>query len=445
MARRRYSQRPIPKDPITATIERLSHDGRGVTHVDGKTTFVWGALPDEKIRFTYTKTHSSYDEAQIEELIEPSPLRAEPRCPHFGVCGGCSLQHLKPEAQREYKQRSFLELLAHQAHTQPLEILEPLSAGNWGYRRKARIGVKYLIPRSKVLVGFRERNGHYIADLNRCEVLHPSIGEKLSLFSEFIDQLSIKEEISQLEVAVSDHESAIIMRHLKPFSEADLELCHEFAKFHRIKLYLQPHGTESIHLLEPQAADPLLEYSLPAYKINLKFHPAQFTQINSEINQKMIEKALELLDIQNTERVLDLFCGIGNFSLPMARLAKKVIGVEGDASAVLQAESNAVLNQIHNTEFHTANLFSDLSQASWAQESYDKVLLDPPRTGAIELMDYLPHWNAKKIVYISCNPSTLARDTQKILAQGYTLQSAGIMDMFPHTQHVEAIALFEWG
>jgi len=423
-------------------IERLSHEGRGIGHVDGKTTFVWGALAKEEVDIQYTRRRSSYDEANAVNILQASTDRATPRCAHFGVCGGCSLQHLKPEAQIAHKQEAFLELLRHQAGTQPKNLLAPLTANPWGYRRKARIGVKYVHKKDKVLVGFRERDGRFIADLSRCEVLEPSIGQLISAWSEFIYSLSIRDQIAQLEVAVTETETAIIIRHLAPFSAEDLEALKVFGQKNHLKLYLQPKGLDSIHLFYPDDAKILLSYSLHEHHLNLEFHPSQFTQVNWEINALMINQALQLLDLKPEDRVLDLFCGIGNFSLPLCRFVNKVVGVEGDAGSVKQAEKNAALNGILNAEFYTANLFENIKDTTWAQQNFNKILLDPPRAGAAEIIEQLDQWNPERIVYVSCNPATLARDTKLLINQGYHLEAAGVMDMFPHTEHVEAMCLF---
>lgn len=430
-----------PTDTLV-TIEDLSHEARGIAHIHGKTIFVWGALPGEELKIKITRRHGSYDEADATEIIKASPERMVALCPHFGVCGGCSLQHIKAEAQVQYKEQAFLELLAHQANAKPNTRLAALTGKSWGYRTKARIGVKYVAKKNKVLVGFRERKGRYIADLSVCKVLDLKVGNLIDAFSSLIDSLSIRDQIAQLEVAVTEDVTAVIIRHLSAFNLEDLNLLQSFAKKHKLQFYFQPKGIDSIHLFYPKEAKELLSYSLAAYQLTLEFHPAQFTQVNTEINEQMIDQALKLLDLKPEDQVLDLFCGIGNFSLPLAQQVKSVVGVEGDASAVKQAEANAQLNQIENTGFYVANLFEDISDTAWAKQDFNKILLDPPRAGAQELMPQLAKWKAERIVYISCNPATLARDTKLLLAEGYELEAAGVMDMFPHTQHVEAMALF---
>ncbi|HYF98091.1 MAG TPA: 23S rRNA (uracil(1939)-C(5))-methyltransferase RlmD [Coxiellaceae bacterium] len=424
------------------TIERLSHEGRGIGYINGKTTFVWGALAGETVNIRYTRRRNSYDEAIAEEIIQAAAERVSPVCAHFGVCGGCSLQHIEVATQIKHKQKVLLELLEHQANAQPQNLLAPLTAKSFGYRRKARIGIKYVPKKNKVLVGFRERDGRFIADLNSCAVLEPKLGQLFDELSQLIYKLAIRDQIAQLETAITDDTTAIIIRHLAPFNPEDLTTLINFAKQHQLQLYLQPKGLDSIHLLYPETSTELLAYRLKDYDLHMEFHPAQFTQVNFEINALMIKQALSLLDLQATDSVLDLFCGIGNFSLPIARHAAKVIGVEGDVSAVKQAQANAALNNIHNAEFYTSNLFENISGQAWAQQNFTKILLDPPRAGAQEIIEQFKIWQPERIVYISCNPATLARDTQLLLKQGYKLNSTGVMDMFPHTQHVEAMSLF---
>jgi len=426
-----------------ATVHGLSHEGRGVASVNGKTTFISGALSGEKVRFAINRRRGSYDEATLTDLIEASPQRAEPRCPHFGVCGGCSLQHMQHAAQLTLKQNTLLELLAHQAGVTPKHILPPLIGDLWGYRRKARIGIKYVAKKGKVLVGFRERNGRYLADLSHCEVLHPNVGNHLQTFADCLNNLSVREQLPQLEVAVTETTTAVVLRHLVDIPANDLQCLIDFSKQHHWQLYLQPKGADSIHLVHPADHDPLLSYELPAHQLRLQFKPHHFIQINANINQQMIARALHLLDIQPDDSVLDLFCGIGNFSLPMAQRAREVIGVEADQEAVAFAKMNSKNNNLNNTAFFASDLFQIPYNGQWVKRTYDKVLLDPPRAGAQECLGYLRQWQPRRIVYVSCNPATLARDTKAIIGLGYRLTEAGIMDMFPHTQHAEAIALFE--
>jgi len=441
MSKRR--RRKISNETFTTNITSLSHEGRGIAHLDGKTTFIFGALPGETVEFRYSKKRGSYDEGYVTNVLEASKDRVDAKCPNFGICGGCSLQHMQHDTQIKHKQTAFLELLKQQSNIEPQEILTPLIASPWGYRRKARIGVKHVPKKEKVLVGFRERNSPYVTNMDICFTLHPSVGKEIAALSTLFMTLETKDHLPQCEVAIDDNETAIILRHLVPLPEKDLDALENFFKQRKWRLYLQPKGIDSIHLHYPKLENPLLQYQLPKYDLKLEFHPAQFTQINSEINRQMIDRALDLLDLQETDHVLDLFCGIGNFTLPITKQAKKVIGIEGDDTAVAQAKNNATLNQITNTEFYSANLFEPVNHFTWSQATFDKILLDPPRSGAQEILENMSIWQPQKIIYISCNPATLARDAGILCQQGYHLDKAGIMDMFPHTQHVEAMALFE--
>lgn len=433
------SRKKAPLELATATVEALNHEGRGVAHVNGKTTFLFGALPTETVQFRYTRCHSKYDEGATTEVITASSDRAIPRCQHFGVCGGCSLQHLLPEKQRSHKQAVLLEHFLHQAHCAPKEILPPLFADEYGYRRRARLSVKYVTKKNAVLVGFRERDSSFVADIKQCETLHPSIGYKIKLLSELLMCLETKSDIPQLEISIGDTISAVIVRHLIKLPESDREKLILFAKEHALCFYCQPKGPDSIHPLYPEKP-PTLFYDIPAENLKMEFVPAQFTQINQAVNLKMIARALELLALTKDDHVLDLFCGIGNFSLPIARHCAQVTGVEGSESAIAQAIQNAKKNNLQNTEFYTSDLSAEIT-GKWREKRYDKILLDPPRAGAAEMLPYIARFQPSRIVYISCNPITLARDTQTLLQLGYCLEKAGVMDMFPHTEHIEAIAL----
>lgn len=426
-------------------ITALSHDGRGITHVNGKTVFVSGALPGESVKFIYQKKHSQFAEARVTAVIKASPLRQTPKCVHFDLCGGCSLQYLSTAEQMKHKQTTLLELLKHQAHVTPQNILPPLTAESWGYRHKARMGVKFVAKKNKVLVGFREIDARFVADLSRCEVLHPAVGLKVPELSEMFYQLEQKAEIRQIEISITENECALIVRHMQPLTENDLAILKCFAEQHHFKIYLQPKGHDSIHVLYPKNAPMTQQYCLSKENLIFDFLPQQFTQVNPNINQKMIQQTLELLALNPTDRALDLFCGIGNFTLPIAKYAHTVVGVEGDSGAISQAKHNATLNKLANTQFYCDNLFDPPFAAQWSDQSYNKILLDPPRSGAKEVIDSIAKWSPERIVYVSCNPITLARDTAQLCQLGYQLTSAGVMDMFPHTQHVEAITLFQKG
>lgn len=425
--------------PQTTTIESISHDGRGISHINGKTIFIENALPNEKVNFIYTKRHNNYDEGKALTIIEQSCERATPKCPHFGECGGCSLQHLTHNLQIKLKQQTLLEQLKHFGNVIPQNLLPPITGPIWHYRNKARLSVKYVQKKNKVLVGFHEKNGRYIAEIETCVILQQSVGEKIKELSNLISNLSIFASIPQIEVAVTQATTALVFRHLKEFNSADLELLQKFAIDHHFKIYLQPQKVESIHTLN--IASQYLSYKLPTQNIELFFHPTDFTQTNHALNQKLVTTAIELLSPKVNDEILDLFCGIGNFSLALASKCTKVIGIEGSEIMVKRAQANATHNKIENTEFYCADLTQELYH-SWTTQKFHKIILDPPRTGALEIIKSIAKFNAVKILYVSCNPATLARDTKELIAQNYTLTHAGIIDMFPHTKHAEAIALF---
>ncbi len=441
--RRHRTKKRVPVVPYQTQILTLSHEGRGVASVQGKKKFLRGGLPDETVIATDTRKHNAYDEGEVLEVVTPSKDRVTPLCIHTQLCGGCALQHLDPQAQILFKQNMLMEQLTHMAGLQPAHILPPLLSAPYGYRHKARLGVKYVGAKQKVLVGFRESNGRYLADIQSCAVLHPSVGQKITALSEMIHTLEAHQTIPQIEVAVGDDATALIFRHLQPLSVDDTEKLAAFAQMHDLHIYLQPGGIDSIKKLFPVAGEEVLHYSLAKHNVTLQFHPANFTQINTEINQQMVDRAVELLAPQSDERILDLFCGLGNFTLPLARYCKEIIGVEGEQKLVDRAISNAVLNNINNAHFYAADLSGDFSAADFMQGGFDKILIDPPRTGALEAVKILPLLKPRLILYVSCNPATLARDAKELVERGYTLTHAGVMDMFPHTSHVESMALFE--
>jgi 23S rRNA (uracil1939-C5)-methyltransferase len=429
---------------FTIDIHALSHEGRGIGNVNGITTFVDGALPDEQVICQITKKHRRYLEAKPIEFLKTSSERITPACPHFGICGGCSLQHLNPENQIQFKQKTLLEQLQLFGKVTAKNILPPLVGQVWGYRRKARLGVRYVKKKEQLFIGFREKGTPFLTNINSCKVLHPKIGNAIIELNHLVASLSQFENIPQIEVAIGDNEAALVFRHLTELPADDLAKLSAFGVAHQFSIYLQPNGSAPITKLTPNDSCELLTYALPDFQLELAFHPLDFIQINGEINQSLIKLALNLLDPQANETILDLFCGLGNFTLPLARFAKRVIGVEGCEKMVMRAKQNAERNSIHNTEFYAANLTAITPQTTWLQNSYEKILLDPPRTGAIEIIPLLASLSAKKIVYISCNPATLARDAHMLTQQfGYTLKVTGVVNMFPHTSHVEAIAVFE--
>jgi len=428
----------------TAVIQSLSHDGRGIVSLNEKVTFVQNALPTETVRFCITRKHRRYNEAETIEVIDPAPERVTPPCPHANVCGGCSMQHIATDAQIIFQEQTVKNLLKRTGHVEALTWLSPLSGPTEGYRRKARLGVRYVRKKEKLLVGFREKQSNYLAEITTCTVLDPRIGLKLPELAALVRSLECFESLPQIEVAAGDTIVALTFRHMDPLSEQDQALLRQFGEQQGFHIYLQPGSPDTVHKLWPDDGKPWLHYALPAHTLEMRFHPNDFTQVNHTANQQMIAQALALLNLQPTDTVLDLFCGLGNFTLPMARFAASVTGVEGSLEMVKRARENALLNGLTNTRFFTDNLMAPDLSAAWLQQHYDSILLDPPRTGAHEILPLIEQIGAKRIVYISCNPATLARDAG-ILVNDYHYQliSAGVVNMFPHTGHIETIALFE--
>ncbi|WP_448097245.1 23S rRNA (uracil(1939)-C(5))-methyltransferase RlmD [Luteibacter yeojuensis] len=428
-----------------ATITDLSHDGRGVARIDNKATFVSGALPGERVLLKYRKRHRNYDDAEIVQVLEASPERVVPKCRHFGQCSGCSLQHMDPAAQIAAKQRVLAENFERIGKVGPASWLPPLTDQPWGYRRKGRFSVRYVAKKERVLVGFREEaNPRFVADIDTCEVIHPALGPKVGLLATLIGGLDAARDIPQVEFAAGDDTVALVFRHLVPLSERDRAALVAFGKEHGLAIYLQPGNQSSVYPIWPES--PRLAFAVPAENVELEFLPLDFVQVNAGMNQRMLARTLELLDLRPTDRVLDLFCGLGNFTLPIARHAAEVVGVEGEHGLVERAAANAARNGLGNASFRVANLFEDQRAAPWATQSWDKILLDPPRAGADKVLEYLPRKDTSRVVYVSCHPGSLARDAGILVQKhGFRLVSAGVMDMFPHTAHVESIALFERG
>ncbi len=421
----------------------LSHDGRGVARVDGKVIFVSGVLPGERVRLGRRRSHRHFDEAELLEVLTPSPQRAVPPCPHFGRCGGCVLQHLQPQAQLAAKQRVLAENLERIGKVAPQRWLAPLADAPWAYRRKGRLSVRWVEKKGRVLVGFREDNPRFVADLRGCEVLAPPFGALIAPLAAMLDTLDARRDIPQIEFARGDDAALLLLRHMRPLGDADRARLANFAQQHAIALWLQPGGPDSAHPLRAEDARALA-YRIDDDAIEITFQPLDFIQVNAGMNRSMLALALDLLAPQAHERVLDLFAGLGNFTLPIARRTGAVTGVEGEAGLVARATDNAARNGLGNVSFHTANLFADQRRAPWARAAWDKILLDPPRAGAAELLDYLPGKTVRRVVYVSCHPGSLARDAGTLVQRhGYRLAAAGVMDMFPHTAHVESIALFE--
>ena len=441
---RNRKPRGVQNSPLVeAHIESLTLEGQGVARIDGKAVFIEGALPGETVAFRYTSYKQKHDEGKVETLLVPSSERVEPKCAHFGVCGACTWQHIALDAQIQHKQQAMLNNLKHIGKVEPESVFEPLVADGWAYRRKARLGVRWVKAKGKALVGFREKDGRFLADLSRCEILHPTLGEHLTDFQDLITGLEARETIPQIEVAVGDNATALVVRHMEPLSDSDRTQLLEFAREFNYQLYLQPKGPDTVHCIYPQS--PELYYEHPQFNTRVKFAPLDFFQVNQALNRKMVVRALELLAPQPTDTVLDLFCGLGNFTLPLARQAAEVIGVEGDMAMVERARAAAHANDIHNTDYYACNLMAeDLGREPWLKRRYDKILLDPPRAGAKEVIAQMGKLKASRIVYVSCDPATLARDAGELVhTHGYCLVGAGVMDMFPHTAHVESIAIFE--
>jgi len=448
MARRR--KKKLPQDPIECEITGgLSHEGRGIAKLDGKTQFVDAALPGERVSALYVDKRGQFDELRTVEVLEPSSERVTPPCAAAEICGGCSLQHMATDAQIQFKEDTLRQHFKHFGELEPEQWIEPMVGPTLGYRSKARLGVRYVAKKESVLVGFREKRNSFLADMEQCEVLNPKVGHHLMDLRALVAGLSIYKELPQFEVALGEDAGALVVRHMAPLTEADQEALIAFGEKHDFHIYLQPKGVDTVHRIWPVSNskdEERLHYTLETpdgQSVKLAFHPMDFTQVNADINKRMVQRALEWLDVQKDERVLDLFCGLGNFTLPLATQGKEVVGVEGDDAMVVRGKENASLNNLENVRFYGANLQADFTKEDWAKEGFDKILIDPPRSGALDVCNYLTAFDAKRIVYVSCNPATLARDAGVIVEKGYRLVKAGVMDMFPHTAHVESIALFE--
>lgn len=435
-------RKPLPEFTGAVEIESLTPEGRGVAQVNGKSVFLHGALPREQVRFRYTRIRKDRAEGTVVEVLQSAPERVPARCPHADICGGCSLQHLDPRAQIRWKQEILAQVLADTGEILPKQWLPPLTAGSWGYRRKARLGVRYVAKKGRTLVGFRERGTSYVAELQRCEILHPAVGEKIAAIAELVDDLSIRERIPQIEVAMGEGPCVLVLRVLAPPSAEDVARLTDFGVTHGLHFYVQEGGAETIRPLPGQGLE--LYYDLPSADVRLYFRPTDFTQVNLGLNAMMVEQALKLLDPRSDERVLDLFCGLGNFTLPIARRAAGVLGVEGDAGSVERARANAGRNGIGNARFVAADLYGTPDHQPWISQGFHKALLDPPRSGALQVLDLLPTMGVERVLYISCYPGTLARNADRLVnGLGYRLAAAGVLDMFPHTAHLEAMAVFE--
>ena len=431
------------REPETAEITAVSHDGRGIAATEGKKVFVAGALEGEIVTYMRRKFRRNFDEAELLEVHEASPDRIEAKCEAFGRCGGCSLQHISPERQRDIKAQTLRDNLERIGRVEPGTWLDPMTGPVWNYRRRARLAVKDVHAKARTLVGFREKHAPYITDMHRCEVLAAPIDSMIADLSELIGAMSIRARLPQVEVAVAENGVALVFRVLDPPSEADEALFRAFGERHELRIYLQTGGLDSVALFYPESVDESLYYTLPEFDVRVEFEPIDFVQVNNDINQRMVHFAVEQLGAGPDDRVLDLFCGIGNFSLPLARQAGTVLGVEGEKTLVDRAAENAARNGLDNVTFRVADLNKIDGTEGWVREGWDRMLLDPARSGAAEVVTRMHLFKPERIVYVSCHPGTLARDAGTLVhEQGYKLESAGIIDMFPHTAHVESIAVF---
>jgi 23S rRNA (uracil1939-C5)-methyltransferase len=435
-------RKKLPDTPFEVEIIGLGDGGLGLVEHDGRRLRVYDALPGERVRARYLFGRAFRGKVETLEVLDASPDRVAPRCPHFGVCSACSLQHASVDAQLRHKQAALLARLGDAGVT-PGAVYAPLVGEAWNYRRKARLSVRLVPAKGRVLVGFRERNGKFVADMQECHVLRGEIGNALRELAQLLGSLDCRGDIPQLEVACGDGCCALVLRHLVELSASDRLRLTEFEERTGIRFYLQSAGPDSVRPLLPGGAP--LEYA--ANGLRFQFEPLDFVQVNGALNREMIARALELLDPQPGEQVLDLFCGLGNFSLPLATRAAGVIALEGSQAMVERGRDNAALNGLQNVEFRCADLYEATAEGSpWGGAEFDKVLLDPPRTGAPELLPWIEKSGARKVLYVSCNPDTLACDAGVLAGElGFRLAGAGVMDMFPHTPHSEAIALFVRG
>lgn len=442
------SRAKLSGEAVTALVDALNHDGWGVVRAgaQGKTTFVAGALPGEVVEYRVRKRERGHDEAELLRVVTASPERIEPHCAHYGICGGCSLQHLAPAAQLRVKDDMLRETLRRVGKVEPQQWLSPLSGAPWGYRRRARLGARFVHAKARSLVGFREKMSSYVADVRSCPVLAAPVGDMVGALSELVTGLSIPTRIPQIEMAVGEGATVLVLRVLSPLTESDRHKLREFEQRHGVRWLLQSGRPDQLEALEGDA--PSLWYTLPEYDLRLEFLPADFIQVNGAMNRLLISHVLAQLQLDAGSRVLDLFCGLGNFTLPMARLAGDVVGVEGDVGLIDRARRNASANGISNVRFEAGNLAGAEAQerclALAGTRPFTHVLIDPPRTGAVDVLPALAALSPRRLVYVSCHPGSLARDLGILVAQhGFSLCAAGIVDMFPHTSHVESVAVLD--
>ena len=436
-----------PAPEVIVNIESLDHDARGVGRIDGKVVFVDDALPGETVLAQVYRKKPSYNLAKTVEVQRASWMRVAAKCRYYGLCGGCSMQHLDPVAQVAVKQRVLEDAFKHIGAVSPERMLAPIYGPFWGYRFRARLTVRYVARKAQVLVGFHERKSSFVADMDSCEVLPKRVSDLLVPLRRLIESMSIMQRLPQIEVAVGTDVVALVLRHLDPLSEADRTLLGEFSRTHDVQWWLQPKGPDTIHLLD--ADDPReLSYTLPEFGVRMPFKPTDFTQVNHQINQVLVSRAIALLEPQAQDRVLDLFCGLGNFTLPLAKCSREVMGIEGSQVLVERALHGAQINGVMNVKFEARNLFDMTLDDLVALGRFDRILIDPPREGAMAVCEALAglkgEQRPQRIVYVSCNPATLARDAALLHHHGgYRLRGAGVVNMFPHTGHVESIAIFE--
>ena len=432
---------------VVLDIESLDLEARGIARLEGKVVFVEGALPGERVQATVVRRKPSYEIARTTSVLRSSSQRVSPPCPHFGVCGGCVMQHLDPAAQVAVKQRALEDSLKHIGSLRPERVLPPLYGPSWGYRYRARLAVRHVIKKGGVLVGFHERKSSFVSDMHVCHVLPAHVSDLLLPLRNLVASLSAPDRIPQIEVAVGDAVTVLVLRHLLPLSDHDKSLLRQFAEQYQIQWWLQAKGPDTVKPLEPEHLDSLA-YTLPQFGLRMPFKPTDFTQVNHQINRVLVSYAIRLLDPQSMERVADLFCGLGNFTLPLATLAREVVGVEGSATLTNRGMAAAARAGLANAQFQTLNLFE--VNKEWLTElgKFDRILIDPPREGAQAVSQALSELalsdRPQRIVYVSCNPATLARDAAILVHEGqYKLKAAGVINMFPHTGHVESIAVFE--
>ena len=430
---------------VTLHIESTDHEGQGIARNDGKTVFVEGGLTGETVVARIMRSKPNYDKATVEQVLRPSPFRVAPDCPHFGVCGGCSMQHLDARAQVATKQRVLEDNFKHIGNVQAEQMLPPIEGPHWGYRHRARLSVRHVVKKGGVLVGFHEKRSSYVADMRECRVLPPAVSDLLVPLRALIASLAIRDRAPQIEYAQGDGLPMLVLRHLEPVGDADLALLRAFAAEHQVQWYLQPKGPETVHPLPGEAHT--LGYVLTEFGLRYRFQPTEFTQVNPHINAMLVRRAMRLLELRPDDRVGDLFCGLGNFTLPIAQRAAFTYGIEGSAPLIARARENAAENGLADrVDFAVANLFEIADDWFDTLPQLNKLLIDPPRDGALAVVKALPpaaSGRLERLVYVSCSPSTLARDAAILIHEkGYRLAGAGVANMFPHTAHVESIALF---